>query len=99
MVMFPAGKERIRALGIWGAAGMGGAAGSILGGVLTEWFGWQAVLWVNVPIGLAALALAPRLLPAAAEVVGVPVLLPNRAAALLWPSPWTRGSPATSGSS
>jgi EmrB/QacA subfamily drug resistance transporter len=72
MTLFPAGKERNRALGVWGAvAGAGGAAGSILGGVLTEWFGWQAVLWVNVPIGIAALALAPRLLPEARDPYGV----------------------------
>ncbi|MDG4821841.1 MFS transporter [Asanoa sp. WMMD1127] len=71
MTIFPAGAERNRALGVWGAvAGAGGAAGSILGGVLTEWIGWEAVLWVNVPIGVAALLLAPRLLPAAREAIG-----------------------------
>ncbi|MEV4535328.1 MFS transporter [Asanoa sp. NPDC049518] len=70
MTIFPAGAERNRALGVWGAvAGGGAAAGSILGGVLTEWIGWEAVLWVNVPIGIAALALAPRLLPAARDRV------------------------------
>ena len=70
MTIFPAGAERNRALGVWGAvAGVGAAAGSILGGVLTEWIGWEAVLWVNVPIGIAALALAPRLLPAAREAL------------------------------
>ncbi|HSD78692.1 MAG TPA: MFS transporter, partial [Solirubrobacteraceae bacterium] len=41
----------------------GGAAGVLLGGMLTEWAGWEWVLFVNVPIGLAAVALAPRLLP------------------------------------
>ncbi|HEY6594046.1 MAG TPA: MFS transporter, partial [Asanoa sp.] len=71
MTLFPAGQERNRALGVWGAvAGAGGAAGSILGGVLTEWFGWEAVLWVNVPIGVLVLALAPRLLPAARDALG-----------------------------
>ncbi|GIF78013.1 MFS transporter [Asanoa siamensis] len=71
MTIFPAGAERNRALGVWGAvAGGGAAAGSILGGLLTEWIGWEAVLWVNVPIGIAALALAPRLLPAAREAIG-----------------------------
>jgi EmrB/QacA subfamily drug resistance transporter len=60
---FRDGAERNRALGIWGAvAGSGGAAGVLLGGVLTDWLGWQWVLWVNVPIGLIAAALAPRLL-------------------------------------
>ena len=60
---FSDGAERNRALGIWGAvAGSGGAAGVLLGGVLTDWLGWEWVLWVNVPIGLTAAALAPRLL-------------------------------------
>lgn len=68
MVLFAPGPERNKALGLWGAvAGSGAAAGSILGGVLTEWFGWEAVLWVNVPIGIVAIALAPRLLPAARD--------------------------------
>jgi MFS family permease len=44
-------------------AGSGGAVGVLLGGMLTEWAGWEWVLFVNVPIGIAAAALAPRLLP------------------------------------
>jgi predicted MFS family arabinose efflux permease len=49
---------------VWGAvAGSGGAAGVLLGGMLTEWAGWEWVLFVNVPIGIAAALLAPRLLP------------------------------------
>ena len=62
--IFREGAERNRALGVWGAvAGSGGAAGVLLGGMLTQWIGWQAILFVNVPIGLVAAALAPRLLP------------------------------------
>ena len=60
---FAEGAERNRALGIWGAvAGSGGAAGVLLGGMLTEYLGWEWVLFVNVPIGVAAALLAPRLL-------------------------------------
>jgi EmrB/QacA subfamily drug resistance transporter len=60
---FAEGAERNRALGVWGAvAGSGGAAGVLLGGVLTQYLGWEWVLFVNVPIGVAAAALAPRLL-------------------------------------
>jgi EmrB/QacA subfamily drug resistance transporter len=60
---FKDGAERNKALGIWGAvAGSGGAAGVLLGGVLTEYLGWEWVLWVNVPIGIAAAALAPSLI-------------------------------------
>jgi EmrB/QacA subfamily drug resistance transporter len=61
--MFTEGAERNKALGIWGAvSGSGGAAGVLLGGILTEYAGWQWVLWVNVPIGVVAALLAPRLL-------------------------------------
>jgi EmrB/QacA subfamily drug resistance transporter len=60
---FRDGAERNKALGIWGAvAGSGGAVGVLLGGVLTDGLGWEWVLWVNVPIGLAAAAIAPTLL-------------------------------------
>jgi EmrB/QacA subfamily drug resistance transporter len=62
--IFEEGAERNKALGVWGAvAGSGGAAGVLLGGMLTEWAGWEWVLYVNVPIGIAAALLAPRLLP------------------------------------
>ena len=62
--IFAEGAERNKALGVWGAvAGSGGAAGVLLGGMLTEWAGWEWVLFVNVPIGIAAALLAPRLLP------------------------------------
>jgi EmrB/QacA subfamily drug resistance transporter len=60
---FSEGSERNRALGIWGAvAGAGGAAGVLLGGVLTSGLTWRWVLFVNVPIGAIAAALAPRVL-------------------------------------
>jgi EmrB/QacA subfamily drug resistance transporter len=62
--MFAEGAERNRALGVWGAvAGSGGAAGVLLGGILTQYAGWEWVFFVNVPIGLIAAAIAPRLLP------------------------------------
>jgi len=60
---FAEGSERNKALGVWGAvAGSGGAAGVLLGGILTDSLGWEWVLFVNTPIGIAAAALAPRLL-------------------------------------
>ncbi|MBE1533290.1 MFS transporter [Actinomadura algeriensis] len=68
MTIFEPGPGRNKAMGVFGAvAGAGGAAGSILGGMLTEWLGWQATLYVNVPLGLLAIALAPRLLPEASD--------------------------------
>jgi EmrB/QacA subfamily drug resistance transporter len=58
---FQEGSERNKALGIWGAiAGAGGAAGVLLGGVLTDSLGWEWVLFVNFPIGIAAALAAPR---------------------------------------
>ena len=60
---FAEGAERNRALGVWGAvAGAGGAAGVLLGGLLTSGPGWRWVLFVNVPIGLVCALLAPRLI-------------------------------------
>jgi EmrB/QacA subfamily drug resistance transporter len=60
---FRDGAERNKALGVWGAvAGSGGAAGVLLGGVLTDGLGWEWVLWVNVPIGVIAAAIAPTLI-------------------------------------
>jgi EmrB/QacA subfamily drug resistance transporter len=60
---FAEGVERNKALAVWGAvSGAGGAVGVLLGGVFTEYFGWEWVFYVNVPIGLIAIALAPRLL-------------------------------------
>ena len=60
---FGDGAERNKALGVWGAvAGSGGAVGVLLGGALTQGPGWQWVLWVNVPIGLLAAAVAPTLI-------------------------------------
>lgn len=61
--IFPEGPERNRALGVLGAVGAGAVAGGVvLGGVLTDVAGWRWVLWVNVPIGLAAIALTPALI-------------------------------------
>ncbi len=68
-VLFAEGAERNKAMGVWGAvAGSGGAVGVLLGGMLTEWAGWEWVLFVNVPIGIAAAMLAPRLLPESRNV-------------------------------
>jgi EmrB/QacA subfamily drug resistance transporter len=62
--MFKDGAERNKALAAWGAvAGSAGAAGVLLGGILTEGLGWEWVLWVNVPVSLIALSLTPGLIP------------------------------------
>jgi EmrB/QacA subfamily drug resistance transporter len=54
-------KERARAVGVWGAAfGVAMAAGPLLGGLLVESAGWRSIFWVNIPVGVLALALTAR---------------------------------------
>ena len=66
---FPMGPERNRALGVWaGMAGAGGAIGLLLGGVLTTYVSWRWVFFVNAPIGLAVVALAPYALATTARL-------------------------------
>jgi EmrB/QacA subfamily drug resistance transporter len=63
-ITFREGTERTRALGYYSAvAGGGGSIGLVLGGLLTDLISWRWGLFVNVPVGLAVLALAPRHLP------------------------------------
>jgi EmrB/QacA subfamily drug resistance transporter len=57
---FPAGPPRNRAFGVYaGMSGAGGAIGLLLGGILTTYASWRWVFFVNVPIGIAVIALAP----------------------------------------
>jgi EmrB/QacA subfamily drug resistance transporter len=62
---FREGAERNRALGAWGAmGGLGASSGALLGGILTQSFGWPAIFAVNVPLGALVVALALRVIPA-----------------------------------
>ncbi len=65
MSLFAGNKpEMNRAMGIWGAsAPAGGTAGVFLGGIITAWLDWPWVFLINVPIGIAVLALTPKLIP------------------------------------
>jgi EmrB/QacA subfamily drug resistance transporter len=66
------GANRATALAVWGALGAAGAAaGVVLGGVLTSWFGWQWVFFINVPIGALAAGVALFLLPASVASRGL----------------------------
>jgi EmrB/QacA subfamily drug resistance transporter len=68
---FAEGPARTRALGMYGAtASIGFVAGQVLGGVLVEWTSWRAVFLVNVPVGIVALLLAPRLLGESRQPAG-----------------------------
>ena len=56
--------ERARALGVWGGTfALSMALGPVLGGLLVDSVGWRGVFWVNIPVGLAAIALAARFVP------------------------------------
>jgi EmrB/QacA subfamily drug resistance transporter len=61
---FAEGAERAKALAVWAAIAIGGSAvGLILGGVLTQYFSWPWIFFVNVPVGIAAFLLSLRLIP------------------------------------
>jgi EmrB/QacA subfamily drug resistance transporter len=64
MTSFPGNQERTKALGVWSAIVAGGAAaGLLLGGVLTDLLSWEWVFFVNVPVGVLAIAAALRFVP------------------------------------
>ena len=72
---FPEGKGRGRALGVWTAAAAGGGAtGWLLGGLLTGSLGWEWVFFVNLPVGLAGVALAPFLISESRDETAPPRL-------------------------
>ncbi|WP_369141111.1 MFS transporter [Modestobacter versicolor] len=65
LLLVAAGRDRAGALALWSASGaVAGAAGFLVGGLLTDVWGWRAVFWVNVPIGVLLLAVLLRTVPA-----------------------------------
>jgi EmrB/QacA subfamily drug resistance transporter len=63
-ISFPEGSERTRAIALYSAVASAGASiGLVLGGMLTSWISWRWSLFINVPIGIVLVSLAPRYLP------------------------------------
>lgn len=80
MQLFPAPADRAKAIGIWGAvAGLGSAAGVLLGGLLTAQFGWSAIFFINVPVGLVVLGAIPALVSRDSIAVRTPLDLAGAA--------------------
>jgi EmrB/QacA subfamily drug resistance transporter len=68
---FREGHDRNVALGVWGAvSGVGGAVGVLLGGVLTSYLSWSWIFFVNLPVGVAILAVSPWLLRESRAALG-----------------------------
>jgi EmrB/QacA subfamily drug resistance transporter len=68
---FEEGPERNRGLGMWGAMGaLGASSGALLGGVLTQLIGWEAIFLINVPLGAVVIWLALRAIPASSAATG-----------------------------
>jgi EmrB/QacA subfamily drug resistance transporter len=69
--VFDEGRERNKALGIWGGiGGVGATSGLLIGGPVTEGLGWEWVFFINIPVALGVLALCPALLPESKAPVG-----------------------------
>ncbi len=67
--LFDEGAERNKALGIWGGIAAGGAAaGVLIGGILVDTLSWEWIFFVNIPVGAAAFALTPLLVPAGRRI-------------------------------
>ncbi len=68
---FKEGPERNRSLGMWGAMGaLGASSGALLGGILTQLVGWEAIFFINVPLGAVVIWLALRAIPASHAASG-----------------------------
>ena len=96
------GKDRATAFGVWGAT-VGGAVavGPLVGGVITESFGWEWIFFVNVPIGIAAMVLTERKIVNVSaqdpEPIDVPGLVTFSAALFLLIFGLIRGNPEGGG--
>lgn len=80
--VYPAGPERARAIGIWGATvGVSTGLGPLVGGALVDLFGWRSVFWINLPVVALAIVLAGRSFPRSRGAAGRPLDLVGQALA------------------
>ena len=93
-VTFPEGRQRNRAMGVYAAMSISGAAiGLIAGGLLTSYADWRWVFFVNVPIGLVVALLAPRVLGESERRARQPSTCPARSPGRSAWLPWSTGCP------
>jgi EmrB/QacA subfamily drug resistance transporter len=81
---FPDPRERAQAIGMWaGVSGLALAVGPVIGGSMVDSLGWQSIFFINVPIGLIAIAVAWRFVPESAQREGRSLDLPGQALAIV----------------
>ncbi len=81
---FPDPRERARAIGLWaGISGLALAIGPLIGGTMVQHLGWQSIFWINVPIGIVALAMALRFVPESSDRAGRSLDLPGQFTAVV----------------
>ena len=85
---FPDPRERARAIGMWaGVSGLALAIGPLIGGTLVDRFDWQSIFWINVPVGVVALAMALLFVPESSDRAGRTSTCPVRSppSSVSWP--------------
>ena len=81
---FPDARERARAIGMWaGISGLALAIGPLIGGTLVDRFNWQSIFWINVPVGVVAMAMALLFVPESSDRAGRNLDLPGQVTAVI----------------
>ena len=81
---FPDPRDRARAIGLWsGISGLALAIGPLIGGTLVDRFDWQSIFWINVPVGVVALAMALLYVPESSDRGGRNLDLPGQISAVV----------------